>query len=49
MLKAEKFFSNLMEKRINHSPSYHGLLMNSKAEYRQGKVARVAIIKGLEE
>ena len=23
--------------------------MNSKAEYRQGKVARVAIIKGLEE
>jgi hypothetical protein len=32
---------------INNSPSSPGLLMNSKAEYRQGEVARVVLVRGL--
>ena len=31
---------------INNSPSSPGLLMNSKAEYRQGEVARVVLVRG---
>ena len=52
-IKNEKFFSNPMEKGIfegiliNHSPSSPGLLMNSKAEYRQREVATVVIVRGL--
>ena len=34
---------------INRSPSSPGLLMNSKAEYRQGEVARVVMVRGLGE
>ena len=32
---------------INHSPSAEGYLMNSKAEYQQGEVARVVLVRGL--
>ena len=51
--KSEEFFINSLEKGIfegvyiDHSPSSPGLLMNSKAEYRQGEVRRVAIVRGL--
>ena len=34
---------------INHSPSSEGYLMNSKAEYQQGEVARVVVVRGLAE
>ena len=34
---------------INHSPSPDGYLMNSKAEYQQGEVARVVVVRGLAE
>ena len=53
--KVEKFFTNSMDKgifegvSINRSPSSPGLLMNSKAEYRQGEVARVVMVRGLGE
>ena len=51
--RAEKFFGNAMEQgiyegvSINHSPSSPGLLMNSRAEFRQGEVARVVLVRGL--
>jgi hypothetical protein len=51
--RQEKIFSDPVSKQIfegvsiNHSPSSPGLLMNSKAEYRQGEVARVIIARGL--
>ena len=32
---------------INRSPSTPGFLMNSKAEYKQGEVARVEVVRGL--
>ena len=53
--KVEKFFTNSMDKgifegvSINRSPSSPGLLMNSKAEYRQREVARVVMVRGLGE
>ena len=34
---------------INNSPSTEGYLMNSKAEYQQGEVARVVMVRGLAE
>ena len=34
---------------INHTPSAEGYLMNSKAEYQQGEVARVFVVRGLAE
>jgi hypothetical protein len=51
--RTEKFFPDPMSKQIfegvsiNHSPSSAGHLMNSKAEYRQGEVARVVLVRGL--
>ena len=51
--QAEKFFATPMEKAIfegvsiNNSPSTPGHLMNSKAEYKQGQVARVVLVRGL--
>jgi hypothetical protein len=49
----EKFFPDPMSKQIyegvsiNHSPSSAGHLVNSRAEYRQGEVARVVVARGL--
>ena len=34
---------------INNTPSDEGYLMNSKAEYQQGEVARVVVVRGLAE
>jgi hypothetical protein len=51
--RPEKFFPDPLSKQIfegisiNHSPSTPGHLMNSKAEYRQGEVARVVVARGL--
>ena len=53
--KAEKFFPDATSAQIyegisiNHSPSSEGYLMNSKAEYQQGEVARVVVVRGLAE
>jgi hypothetical protein len=53
--RPEKFFSDNISKQIfegvsiNNSPSSPGLLMNSKAEFRQGEVARVVLVRGLGE
>ena len=53
--KAEKFFSDATSAQIfegvsiNHTPSAEGFLMNSKAEYQQGEVARVVLVRGLNE
>ena len=53
--KAEKFFSDATSAQIfegvsiNHTPSAEGFLMNSKAEYQQGEVARVVLVRGLTE
>ena len=53
--RAEKFFSDATSAQIfegvsiNHTPSSEGFLMNSKAEYQQGEVARVVIVRGLAE
>ena len=53
--KLEKCFKDPMERiiyegvSINNSPSSHGLLKNSKAEYKQGEVARVVMVRGLGE
>ena len=53
--QAEKFFPDPTSAQIyegvsiNHSPSTEGYLMNSKAEYQQGEVARVVIVRGLNE
>jgi hypothetical protein len=51
--RPEKFLSDTISKQIfegvsiNNSPSSPGLLMNSKAEFRQGEVARVVLVRGL--
>ena len=53
--QAEKFFPDATSAQIyegisiNHSPSSEGYLMNSKAEYQQGEVARVVVVRGLAE
>ena len=53
--QTEKFFPDATSAQIyegvsiNHSPSAEGYLMNSKAEYQQGEVARVVIVRGLAE
>ena len=55
VFQAEKFINEPVSKQIfegcsiNHSPSSPGFLMNSKAEFRQGDVARVVIVRGLGE
>ena len=51
--RPEKHFPDPVSKQIyegvsiNNSPSSPGFLMNSKAEYRQGEVARVVLVRGL--
>ena len=51
--KAEKFFADPMSRQIfegvsiNNSPSAPDHLMNSRAEYQQGEVARVVLLRGL--
>jgi hypothetical protein len=51
--RPERHFPDPMSKQIfegvsiNNSPSSPGHLMNSKAEYRQGEVARVVMVRGL--
>jgi hypothetical protein len=51
--KAERFFADPCSKAIfegvsiNRSASTEGYLMNSKAEYKQGEVARVTVERGL--
>ena len=53
--EAEKFFPDATSAQIyegvsiNNSPSTEGYLMNSKAEYQQGEVARVVMVRGLAE
>ena len=53
--QVEKFFPDATSAQIyegvsiNNSPSAEGYLMNSKAEYQQGEVARVVIVRGLAE
>ena len=50
---AEKFFKDTLSHQlyegvcINNSPSSPGMLMNSRAEYEQGGVARVVVARGL--
>jgi hypothetical protein len=50
---AEKFFKDAMSHQIyegisiNRSPSSPGYLMNSRAEYDQGQVARLVVAQGL--
>ena len=51
--KAEKFFKDVMSQQIfegvsiNNTPSTPGYLMNSRAEFEQGAVARVVVARGL--
>ena len=51
--EAEKFFKDACSHQIyegvciNHSPSTPGYLMNSRAEYEQGGVARLVVAHGL--
>ena len=53
--QAERFFSDATSAQIyegvaiNNTPSDEGYLMNSKAEYQQGEVARVVVVRGLAE
>ena len=53
--RPEKLFQDPVSKQIfegvsiNKSASSPGFLMNSKAEYRQGEVARVVLVRGLSE
>ena len=53
--QAEKFVPDATSAQIyegvsiNHTPSTEGYLMNSKAEYQQGEVARVVMMRGLAE
>ena len=53
--QAEKLFPDATSAQIyegvsiNHTPSTEGYLMNSKAEYQQGEVARVVMVRGLPE
>ena len=55
IFKAEKFFTEPVSKQIfegcsiNHSLSSPRFLINSKAEFRQGEIARVVIVRGLGE
>ena len=51
--KAERFFKDTMSQQIfegvsiNNTPSTPGYLMNSRAEFEQGAVARVVVARGL--
>ena len=51
--EAEKFFNDAMSHQIyegvciNNTPSTPGYLMNSRAEYEQGAVARLSVAQGL--
>ena len=51
--QTEKFCGDPLTKQIlegvsiNNSPSAPGLLMNSRAEFQQGQVARVEVVRGL--
>ena len=51
--EVEKLFKDAISHQIyegiciNHSPSTPGYLMNSKAEYEQGQVARLVVARGL--
>ena len=51
--EAERFFKDACSDQIdegvciNHSPSTPGYLMNSRAEYEQGGVARLVVAHGL--
>ena len=51
--EAEKFFKDVISHQIyegvciNNSPSTPGFLMNSRAEFEQGSVARVVVAHGL--
>ena len=53
VFEAEKFFKEASSHQIyegiciNNSTSTPGYLMNSKAEYEQGSVARIVIAHGL--
>ena len=53
--QAERFFTDATSAQIyegvaiNNTPSDEGYLMNSKAEYQQGEVARVVVVRGLAE
>ena len=53
VFEAEKFFKDASSHQIyegvciNHSPSTPGYLMNSRAEYEQGGVARLVVAHGL--
>ena len=53
VFEAEKFFKDVVSHQIyegvciNNSPSTPGYLMNSRAEYEQGGVARVVVAHGL--
>ena len=54
--KAERFFSDATSAQIyegvsinNNTSSDEGYLMKSKAEYQQGEVARVEVVRGLTE
>lgn len=53
VIEAERFFQDTPSHQIfegiciNNSPSSPGMLMNSRAEYEQGAVARVVIARGL--
>ena len=53
VFEAEKFFKDACSHQIyegvciNHSPSTPGYLMNSRAEYEQGGVARLVVAHGL--
>ena len=52
-IKAVEFFKDPLSRqinegvRINNSISDHGYLINSKAEFRQGEVARLGITSGI--
>ena len=53
VFEAEKFFKDVSSHQIyegvciNNSPSTPGYLMNSRAEYEQGGVARLVVAHGL--
>ena len=53
--RTEKFFSDAISAQIyegvciNNSKSDEGYLLNSRAEYEQGNIARVVVLRGLNE
>ena len=53
VFEAEKFFKDAVSHQIyegvciNNSPSTPGYLMNSRAEFEQGSVARVVVTHGM--